>query len=237
MKHPFRIQARIMAEFERQVREGDAPNMIRVFLHPRDYAHLAPEIPSLRASLLQLLDERARTLGYRTVGRRTLHFTADPTVALDSERIVAGFTYEPQPRPEPETTAGDGTLTMLSPELDPPTETEEQKVDVPASTPVNERAGGVPDLAFRLPGGEQVPVLQVPFSIGRVPGNDLVLASFAVSRYHAEITRDDDGLVLRDMGSRNGIIMDGERHEKVRVRPGAVVTIGDVDLRVEAGEV
>jgi hypothetical protein len=85
-----------------------------------------------------------------------------------------------------------------------------------------------------LPDGSTVSLSHTPFSIGRGPGNDLVLASLAVSRNHAEIAEVASGLILRDLGSRNGLVVNGIRRDSVMVTPGLIVTIGDVELRVEA---
>ncbi|MGH2633951.1 MAG: FHA domain-containing protein, partial [Tepidiformaceae bacterium] len=72
-----------------------------------------------------------------------------------------------------------------------------------------------------------------PFSIGRGPGNDLVLTSLSVSRNHAEIVRDGENLVLRDLESRNGVSVGGERYSSVKLADGLVVSVGDVALRIE----
>jgi len=47
--------------------------------------------------------------------------------------------------------------------------------------------------------------------IGRNRDNDIVLISDRVSRYHAEIVREGDGMKLIDLGSRNGIRLNGRR--------------------------
>jgi EAL domain-containing protein (putative c-di-GMP-specific phosphodiesterase class I) len=44
----------------------------------------------------------------------------------------------------------------------------------------------------------------LPFRVGRNPGMDFVLPHSNVSKYHAEVTCDDQGLILNDLGSTNG---------------------------------
>lgn len=55
-----------------------------------------------------------------------------------------------------------------------------------------------------------------PVQIGRDPGNDLVLRDPRVSRQHAEIVFDRGFFIIRDLGSSNGTIVNGQ---KVRVAP------------------
>ena len=88
-------------------------------------------------------------------------------------------------------------------------------------------------LALALDDGTVVPVTHTPFTIGRGPGSDLLLPGFAVSRRHAELVRTDRGYALHDLGSRNGLIVNGRRLDSVVLAPGVVVVIGDFALRLE----
>ncbi len=47
--------------------------------------------------------------------------------------------------------------------------------------------------------------------IGREPDADIVIADRRISRHHAEIVRRDDKYYLRDLGSKNGTYVNGER--------------------------
>lgn len=201
--HPLQLRDRIIETFERSVRGGDAPNDIRVTLNPADFDRLRPELPAFRAEMLQALAERARIGGYRTIGERRLRFASNPNVSAGIAQVTARFSHAP---------AAAGV--------------------VPPSS-ATRRLIPVHDLLLRLPGGEGVPVTHLPFFIGRGPENDLVLASMAVSRHHAELTRDAEGLFIRDVGSRNGIVVYGERLEEAPLSPGDAFTIGDVELLLE----
>src|SRR5260221_13468626 len=48
-------------------------------------------------------------------------------------------------------------------------------------------------------------------AIGRSTGNDIVLDTTAVSRYHVSLTRRDQQVALEDLESVNGTYVDGER--------------------------
>jgi hypothetical protein len=53
-------------------------------------------------------------------------------------------------------------------------------------------------------------------SVGRHPDSDIFLDDVTVSRRHAEITKNDAGYEVRDVGSLNGTYVD---HERVDVAP------------------
>lgn len=65
-----------------------------------------------------------------------------------------------------------------------------------------------------------------PFTIGRDPGNDIILRDPKVSRHHAEVIFERGFFVIHDMGSANGTWVNGKR---VRVAPlthGAQIRLG-----------
>lgn len=67
-------------------------------------------------------------------------------------------------------------------------------------------------------------------TIGRGADNDVVLADASVSKAHAALERDGERFVLQDLGSTNGVFLDGERALSggpVVVTPGAAIGIGD----------
>lgn len=68
-------------------------------------------------------------------------------------------------------------------------------------------------------------------TIGRSHRNDLVVLAGSVSRQHAEIQRTAAGWVVRDLNSRNGTFVSGERcHGEVALWPRAVLRVGEVPL-------
>src|SRR5712691_2887172 len=56
-----------------------------------------------------------------------------------------------------------------------------------------------------------------PVRIGRGPTNDVVLATQHVSADHLEITWAGDHHVVRDLGSKNGTLLNGERLSESRL--------------------
>jgi len=64
-------------------------------------------------------------------------------------------------------------------------------------------------------------------TIGRSSECDIVLPKRQVSRYHAQIERDDGGYLLRDLGSKNGTYVNGQKvyGEPYRLRDGDEIQI------------
>src|SRR5262249_54041451 len=74
------------------------------------------------------------------------------------------------------------------------------------------------------------PVIQV----GRAPGLEIVINNASVSRQPAEIRREGDGWVVRDIGSSNGTFVNGERLNADRaLRPGDEISFGQFLLFFE----
>src|SRR5215813_4065119 len=72
--------------------------------------------------------------------------------------------------------------------------------------------------------------------IGRHPACDARLDSLRVSRHHCSITREDGDLVVRDLGSTNGIRINGQRVEIGRLRTGDDLSIAHLRYRLEKGQ-
>jgi len=70
------------------------------------------------------------------------------------------------------------------------------------------------------------------FRIGKSAKNDLVLDDETVSRAHCEILREARGFLIRDLGSTNGTLLDGAEVREAYLKPGAVITVGEVELKV-----
>ena len=85
-----------------------------------------------------------------------------------------------------------------------------------------------------LPGGRRVPVSDQPVVIGRLPKCEVVLNDPNVSRRHAEVVRQGDEIVLRDLGSTNGVKVNGTRVQSTILYNGDEISIGTSRLVLEA---
>lgn len=84
-----------------------------------------------------------------------------------------------------------------------------------------------------LPGGQAVPVGEVPLSIGRGPANEVVLADDGVSWNHAQLWVEAGTAWARDLGSRNGTHVNGARlTSSVRLADGDELALGGARLRL-----
>jgi pSer/pThr/pTyr-binding forkhead associated (FHA) protein len=72
--------------------------------------------------------------------------------------------------------------------------------------------------------------------VGRHPNCDTRLNSLRVSRHHCCMTCENDEVVVRDLGSTNGIRINGERVEAGRLRLGDELSIADIRYRLEGEE-
>ncbi len=79
--------------------------------------------------------------------------------------------------------------------------------------------------------GETIPITVGGFVVGRKPGSSLQLVDNSVSGRHAEFIVDDEGVLLRDLGSTNGSRVGEIRIEERRLTHGDAVTLGSVAMR------
>ncbi|HLL04325.1 MAG TPA: FHA domain-containing protein [Myxococcaceae bacterium] len=74
--------------------------------------------------------------------------------------------------------------------------------------------------------------------VGRAPPASVLLEDDSLSRKHAEVERSPRGaVILRDLGSSNGTLLNGERigQEPVELAPGDIIQFGMVEVVYEAG--
>jgi hypothetical protein len=68
--------------------------------------------------------------------------------------------------------------------------------------------------------------------LGRAPDNDLCFKNDSVSAHHAELHQDTNGaFTIADIGSTNGVWINGKRVKNQGLRNGDVVELGEIRLR------
>src|SRR6266540_3645684 len=102
-------------------------------------------------------------------------------------------------------------------------------VRVESSEQVEMTTGGVVVLEVRSGSARAQARPDQPFVIGRERGCQLVVDDPLVSRRHAEVVFAEDGWLLRDLGSRNGTFVEGQRSAYVAVTDGGEVRLGNAE--------
>ncbi|MBF0285471.1 MAG: FHA domain-containing protein, partial [Magnetococcales bacterium] len=83
------------------------------------------------------------------------------------------------------------------------------------------------------------PLGSAEITIGRLPGNTVVIDNLAVSRRHARIVREDETYFLEDLASYNGVFVNGEKITRRPLGHGDVIVIGKhvLEFRVDGAAV
>jgi hypothetical protein len=197
------------------------PNHYRVFLSPGDRDQFASYEPALRKELSDYLLEHARQERYALTSRPQIEFHTDDRLDLGEFGIQAQLLGEPEDASPGEAgpSAGDFGHTMVySPD---------QAVARPLE-PVADRRQAllVTEGRRNMLSGERV-------LIGRSRECDIVMSDPNVSRRHIELRRGERGWTAVDLGSTNGMKINGRRLSQAELEPGDRITIGISDLTFE----
>jgi hypothetical protein len=201
------------------------PNHYRIFLSPQDREQFSSYEPALRKELSDYLLEHARQESFALTVRPQIEFHTDERLELGEFGIQAQLLAPPEeeapaegPEPVAGPSSGDFGHTMVySP--DRAARKLEAPLDRRKALLVGEGRRNV------LSGDRAV--------IGRSRDCDVVLADPNVSRRHAELRREENGWHAVDLGSTNGVKVNGRRVEQVALRDGDRITIGVTDLTFE----
>jgi len=199
------------------------PNHYRVFLSSEDREQFSSYEPALRKELSDYLLEHARHEGLALTSRPQVEFLTDDRLGLGEFGIQAQLLSTPEDEEagdEAAPSAGDFGHTMVySPDR-------AARVLEPAAPPASARALLISDDRRNVLSGDRV-------LVGRSRECDVVLNDPNVSRRHAELRREGRGWEVIDLGSTNGIKVNGRRQDHARLEPGDRITLGLTDLTFE----
>jgi hypothetical protein len=198
------------------------PNHYTVYLSPADREQFDGYEDGLKKELSDYLLENARTEGLALITRPTIEFETDERLALGEFGIqtqLVGAPEEEIPDAPPESpSAGDFGHTMVySPDR--------------AARPL-----APPPLAGRpmlVGDGKRAVLSGTRVLIGRSRDCDITLDDPNASRRHAEVRNEDGHWIVTDLGSTNGIKVNGRRVEESRLQPGDELSFGLARLRFE----
>ncbi len=227
---PIEIAKRLTRELESHravsVSATYVPNSYTVQLAPETHQSFTPISTRLLAELEQYLREFITERKYQVVGPVTVRLVDDPTVKVGDMQVA--LSSDPQAVPSVAVT--------------PPTLRSVSSVATarPSTGAEKEMEGTIvlpePAAALEIVSGEgtgRIIPLTDNLTIGRGNVNTLALTDPGASRRHAEIVLEDEGWVLRDLGSTNGTFVNGRRITTHTLRTGEIVKIGGLTLKVK----
>jgi hypothetical protein len=214
---PIHLQRRIERAMEGERRTGadriQVPEHYEVHLAPGDLAGLGRQADEVAAGLADAALVFARTRGYRLADRPHVELVADRRIARGDIQVATSFDREDAAGMSPEDVS-DRTMVFEGP-----------VVRAPAAILREVRRDGL-EREIALDG--------TLITIGRADDNELVLDDARVSRHHARLRVRHGMLVLMDLGSRNGVRVNGETVVEVVLGVGDRIQIGDTVLIVDS---
>jgi hypothetical protein len=194
------------------------PNQYWVFLSPDDRAQFESYEDGLKKELSDYLLEHSRSHGLALLTRPTVEFETDDRLSLGEFGIQAKLVRPAEAGAEAEAVEGDFGHTMVY-----STTTGQRRIEAARH---GARALLVSDDKRTVLSGDR-------FVIGRSRECDLVLDDPNVSRKHAELHQEDGRWSVRDLGSTNGIKLNGRRSDGGPLSPGDEITLGVSRLTFE----
>ena len=198
------------------------PNHYTVWLSPQDREQFEGYEDGVKKELSDYLLEHARTEGLALVTRPTVDFETDDRLELGEFGIQTALEAGPDDGEEAMAVAGPsagdfGHTMVYSPDR------EARRLE-PA--PSRAQALLVGEGRRSVLSGERV-------LLGRSRECDVVVGDPNVSRRHAEIRREGGGWTVADLGSTNGIKVNGRRVDQAALEPGDRVTLGLTEFTFE----
>jgi len=197
------------------------PNHYTVFLSPQDREQFEGYEEGLKKELSDYLLEHARTEGLALVTRPTVEFETDDRLALGEFGILTqlvGAAEEEAAAAEVGPSAEDfGHTIVYSP-------------DRAARSLAPIAASG---RALLVGEGRRTVLSGSRLLIGRSRDSDITLEDPNASRRHAELRNEDGAWIISDLGSTNGVKVNGRRVAEAVLQPGDEVTLGLAKLTFE----
>ena len=192
------------------------PNEYTVYLSPGDRAQFEGYEDQLREELSDYLTEHARRERYVLLTTPNVKLETDADLDVGEFGIATRLVGGPRDAVNglPAEPAG-GTMVYRPEEPEPSDEEAEPESH---------------DVAAVSFAGEHHELPAHPVTLGRSKDCDIRLADPNVSRRHAEIRPNGEGWTIVDLGSTNGIEVDGRRVKELALTDGARFTLGTTEV-------
>jgi hypothetical protein len=195
------------------------PNQYTVYLSPQDRAQFEGWEDAARKELSDYLLQYARDEGLTLTTRPTVDFATDDRLGVGEFGIQAMLIQAPESEEAEPQQADFGHTMVYSPSQDV------RRLDPRDAAPAGK--------AFLVGAGKRTVLSGSRILLGRSRDCDIQLDDPNTSRRHAEVRREGDAWVVADLGSTNGIKVNGSRVAEAELHPGDEVTLGLVRLRFE----
>ena len=204
------------------------PNEYVLYLSPDDRENLPPE-RELLTELGDYLSEHARREGYALVSTPRVLLEEDEDLAVGEFGIATRMVHAKEAAPEaPE-----------APPVEADAELGQTKIFKPAPETAAVSAQEAAELGLaRAPAalvvrGQRHELGDAPVVIGRSRDCTITIDDPNISRRHAEILHEDGAYWISDLGSTNGLEVNGRRERRARLKHGDRIVIGRTDLDFE----
>lgn len=203
-----------------------APNIYDLYLSPRDYAEFEPHLRTLSAQLSDGLIATARDRGYM--------LTTRPIVRMhEANDVVTGQSRATAQLLDAQTAAKEGIQSAESGLDETRSIGASESADLEAQLAASraQSAGPIPPAwltLIRPSRGQPVRLERQTIHVGRNLSNEIVVNDKKVSRFHAEIRCENGQFVLYDLGSTNGVKINGTLTRRaVPLRNNDTVMVGN----------
>ena len=224
---PVELARKLAKEMDAHKTAGVArvyvPNEYTVYLSGKDRTRLEGYERSLEQELSGYLLEHARRRSYDLLTRPTVAFETDERLRLGEFGIQTRLVKPPAHEGEAPSQGEEGHTMVYSAvrEAPPAAEGPSHRAEVATRAVVT-----VDDRRYVLDGARA--------TIGRSRDADCVLRDPNVSRRHAELRRSAAGdWTIADLGSTNGVEVNGRRVGSTRLKSGDQVTLGTTTFRFD----
>ena len=224
---PVELARKLAKEMDAHKSAGVArvyvPNEYTVFLSVKDRAKLEGYERSLEQELAGYLLEHARRRSYDLLTRPTVDFKTDERLRLGEFGIQTRL-VKPPAREGAAPSQGEEGHTMVYSAVRP--EQPEPQAAPGRATVVTRAVVSLDDRRYVLEGPRS--------TLGRSKDADCVLRDPNVSRRHAELRRSPEGeWTIADLGSTNGVKVNGRRVGTAPLSSGDEVTLGTTSFRFD----
>jgi hypothetical protein len=217
-----KIAKKMVAQRTVSINNVYVPNVYLVTLNPKDFQRLSAFEKSLAVELADYLRKKAEDQNYTMVGEPRVELDLDEELSPGEIWVHARLEEEGDPGGQREGTDPDKDNTLVFPALNAASEAPSQTV-----YKLTVIAGLDKGRSFLVRPGKNI--------LGRQPACDFVLTDEQVSRRHCQLEQSHDRVLVTDLGSRNGILMNGEKQERFFLNPGDSFQVGGTVLELETG--